>query len=309
MPRFNREKRDLYYRAAKEMGFRARSAYKLLQADDAFHLLGPSVARCVDLCAAPGSWSQVLSQRLVVERVLTGLPPAAIVAVDLQAMAPIEGVACVQGDITSRATAAAITGCFRGAPAQLVVCDGAPDVTGLHDIDEWLQWQLLVSAANIATHTLAPGGAFFAKMFTGANTPLLVATLRTLFHAVEVFKPHASRPGSHEAFVVARGFAPPPEFSPAWDAPALAAGAGAGGGGEGGSAAGAGDGGGGSPPGFPAFFALGDLSGADFPVAAVEKGGGEEAVAARREGALALAEALLGEEKGVSAPLPPPPPL
>ena len=237
MPRFNREKRDPYYRAAKELGFRARSAFKLLQADAQYGLLSPSVQRCVDLCAAPGSWSQVLSQRLVADRLAAGLPAGEVVAVDLQAMAPIAGVACVQGDITSRATAAAITGAFQGGRAQLVVCDGAPDVTGLHDIDEWLQWQLLVSAANIATHTLARGGAFFAKMFTGANTALLVATLRALFAEVEVFKPHSSRPGSHEAFVVARGFSPPPGFAPAWEAPALAAAAGAEG--AGGAAAGA----------------------------------------------------------------------
>ena len=302
MPRFNREKRDPYYRAAKELGFRARSAFKLLQADDAYRLLSPAVVRAVDLCAAPGSWSQVLSQRLVVERVGAGAPPAEVVAVDLQAMAPISGVHCVQGDITSRATAAAITGFFGGAPAQLVVCDGAPDVTGLHDIDEWLQWQLLVSAANIATHVLAPGGAFFAKMFTGPNTALLVATLRTLFRAVEVFKPHSSRPGSHEAFIVARHFAPPPGFAPAWEAPALAAAAGGaeGQGGEGGGGGGGGGGdGGSSPPGFAPFLAMGDLSGAVFPV---EGGGGdaaaeaaaEAAAAARRDDALALAAALEG---------------
>jgi tRNA (cytidine32/guanosine34-2'-O)-methyltransferase len=292
MPRFNREKRDPYYRTAKELGFRARSAFKLLQADDAFCLLSPSVARAVDLCAAPGSWSQVLSQRLVVERVARGLPAAEVVAVDLQAMAPIAGVHCVQGDITSRATAAAITGFFGGAPAQLVVCDGAPDVTGLHDIDEWLQWQLLVAASNIATHVLAPGGAFFAKMFTGPNTALLVATLRALFSEVEVFKPHSSRPGSHEAFIVARGFAPPPGFAPAWEAPALAAAAGAQGGG--GGAAGS------SPPGLAAFLALGDLRGATFAVAAPAEdaaAAAAAAAAAQREGALVLAAALSGEQR------------
>ena len=231
MSRFASEKKDVYYRAAKEVGFRARSAFKLLQCDDVFQLLHAGVARAVDLCAAPGSWSQVLSQRLVLDRLAAGAPAARIVAVDLQAMAPIAGVALVQGDITARRTAEGIAAHFGGECAQLVVCDGAPDVTGLHDIDEWLQWQLLVSAVNIATHVLEAGGAgggaggsFLAKIFTGPNTPLLVAALRTLFASVVVHKPRSSRAGSHEAFVVARGFCPPPGFAPSWVAPALAAG-------------------------------------------------------------------------------------
>jgi tRNA (cytidine32/guanosine34-2'-O)-methyltransferase len=243
MGRFASEKKDVYYRAAKEVGFRARSAFKLLQCDDLYHLLDARVSRVVDLCAAPGSWSQVLSQRLVVDRLAAAAgagsagaasagapppplpPPAQIVAVDLQAMAPIAGVTLLQGDITSRGTAEAIVAQFRGARAQLVVCDGAPDVTGLHDVDEWLQWQLLVSAVNIATHVLEGGGCFLAKMFTGPNTPLLVAALRTLFAAVVVHKPRSSRAGSHEAFVVAQGYAPPAGFAPGWAAPLLAAGA------------------------------------------------------------------------------------
>ena len=249
MGRFASEKKDVYYRAAKEVGFRARSAFKLLQCDDLFHLLHPGVSRVVDLCAAPGSWSQVLSQRLVVDRLSAAasaalpaagagagaapLPPplpapAQIVAVDLQAMAPIEGVTLLQGDITSQGAAESIVAQFRGARAQLVVCDGAPDVTGLHDIDEWLQWQLLVSAVNIATHVLEPSGCFLAKIFTGPNTPLLVAALRTLFAEVHVHKPRSSRAGSHEAFVLAQGYAPAPGFAPSWAAPLLAAGAAAG---------------------------------------------------------------------------------
>ncbi len=77
-----------------------------------------------------------------------------IVAVDLQPMAPLPGVHCIQGDITSLSTAQAIIQHFDGQRAELVVCDGAPDVTGLHDIDEYVQGQLLLSAINISTHVL-----------------------------------------------------------------------------------------------------------------------------------------------------------
>jgi tRNA (cytidine32/guanosine34-2'-O)-methyltransferase len=94
MGKASKDKRDIYYRKAKEEGYRARSAYKLMQIDDVFDILNRDrVKNVVDLCAAPGSWSQVLSQRLWVPAVDAGethLPK--IVAIDLQPMAPIEGV-------------------------------------------------------------------------------------------------------------------------------------------------------------------------------------------------------------------------
>ncbi len=123
MPRTSKDKRDIYYRHAKEEGWRARSAFKLLQLDEEFNLF-TGVERVVDLCAAPGSWSQVLSRRLGPRS--DGAPPI-IVAVDLQAMAPLPGVIQLQGDITKESTAREIIGHFAGAAADLVVCDGAPD--------------------------------------------------------------------------------------------------------------------------------------------------------------------------------------
>ena len=93
----SKDKRDVYYRLAKEGGWRARSAFKLLQIDEDFNLFS-GVNRVVDLCAAPGSWSQVLSRKLIEER--EGKDDVKIVAVDLQAMAPLPGVIQIQGDIT-----------------------------------------------------------------------------------------------------------------------------------------------------------------------------------------------------------------
>jgi len=102
------------------------------------------VQRVVDLCAAPGSWSQVLSKRLKP----TENADVKIVAVDLQLMAPIPGVIQIHGDITKESTAREIIGHFEGGKADLVVCDGAPDVTGLHDLDEYVQAQLLLAVSN-----------------------------------------------------------------------------------------------------------------------------------------------------------------
>jgi tRNA (cytidine32/guanosine34-2'-O)-methyltransferase len=266
------------------VGFRARSAFKLLQLDEQFDLF-TGVRRAVDLCAAPGSFSQALSRVLysaydkecadaaaasagaaagdgavdgahagavppaaaaagsdsggatpassspalvaplgtpstaaaAAAAAAAGVPKPVIVAVDLQEMAPIDGVVTLQGDITTRATADAIIGHFAGGLADLVVCDGAPDVMGLHDIDEYVQAQLLLSALSITTHVLRPGGAFVAKIFRGKDVSLLTAQARALFERVTIAKPRSSRNSSIEAFIVCQHYTPPRGFVPTMD--------------------------------------------------------------------------------------------
>ena len=262
MGRYSRDKRDVFYRLAKEKGYRARSAFKLLQIDSEFDLFGrradgdggaddgegeqqqqqqgeqegdrddgqqkPSrcrtnkkrrrlrVRRAVDLCAAPGSWSQVLADRLLADNDdddnassshgNSSSKKEKIVAVDLQPMAPVDGVKCLRGDITSVETAREIIGHFDGSLAELVVCDGAPDVTGLHDVDEYLQGQLLLAAVLISTHVLCPAGTFVAKIFRGSQVGFLCSQLRILFDVVSVAKPTSSRNSSMESFVVCQNF-------------------------------------------------------------------------------------------------------
>ncbi|XP_069936471.1 tRNA (cytidine(32)/guanosine(34)-2'-O)-methyltransferase [Cherax quadricarinatus] len=218
MGRSSKDKRDVYYRLAKEEGWRARSAFKLIQINEEFNIFN-GVTRVVDLCAAPGSWSQVLS------RTLRGAAPdpsaVKIVAVDLQAMAPLPGVVQLQGDITKISTAEAIISHFQGDTAQLVVCDGAPDVTGLHDLDEYVQAQLLLAALNITTHILAQGGTFVAKIFRGKDVTLLYAQLKIFFKRVTVTKPRSSRNSSIEAFVVCEDYSSPPGYTPTMVNPLL----------------------------------------------------------------------------------------
>jgi len=216
MGKNSKDKRDIYYRKAKEEGWRARSAFKLLQIDEQFDLFA-GVHRVVDLCAAPGSWSQVLSRKLIGGAAAATGADVRIVAVDLQEMAPIEGVHCIAGDITSQATVDEVLNQFREGNAEryadLVVCDGAPDVTGMHDLDEYIQAQLLLSALSITTQLLRPGGTFVAKIFRGRNSSLLYAQLKVFFPDVYVAKPKSSRNSSVEAFVVARGFSLPEGFA------------------------------------------------------------------------------------------------
>lgn len=205
MGRTSKDKRDIYYRLAKEQGWRARSAFKLLQLDEQFGLFD-GVAKVVDLCAAPGSWSQVLSSQLPAS--------ARVVAVDLQLMAPLPGVTQLQGDITKLETAERIVSHCEGL-VDLVVCDGAPDVTGLHDMDEYVQGQLLLAAFNITTHILRPAGTFVAKIFRGPDADILFAQLSVFFAEVVCAKPASSRNSSLEAFVVCRGYRPPDGYVPA----------------------------------------------------------------------------------------------
>ena len=166
-----------------------------------------------------------------------------IVAVDLQAMAPLPGVIQLQGDITKLETAKKIVGYFEGENADLVVCDGAvslkihwfheklwthkisiyfqPDVTGLHDLDEYVQAQLLLAALNITTHVLKLGGNFVAKIFRGKDVTLLFAQLRLFFENVTVAKPRSSRNSSIEAFVVCQNYQPPEGYEPTMINPLL----------------------------------------------------------------------------------------
>uniref|UniRef100_A0A1A8C986 Putative tRNA (cytidine(32)/guanosine(34)-2'-O)-methyltransferase n=1 Tax=Nothobranchius kadleci TaxID=1051664 RepID=A0A1A8C986_NOTKA len=221
MGRSSKDKRDIYYRLAKEEGWRARSAFKLLQLDQEFSLF-TGVNRAVDLCAAPGSWSQVLSRKLRErEEKAGGAEGVKIVAVDLQAMAPLPGVTQIQGDITKVSTAQEIIRHFEGQPADLVVCDGAPDVTGLHDVDEYIQAQLLLAALNITTHVLKPGGTFVAKIFRGKDVTLLYSQLKIFFSTVTCSKPRSSRNSSIEAFVVCQNYCPPEGYVPNMSNPLL----------------------------------------------------------------------------------------
>ena len=269
MGKSSKDKRDAYYRLAKEEGWRARSAYKLLQLDEEFNLF-EGVTRVVDLCAAPGSWSQVLSRVLIKgekfgragwqdkqaaarsyvlgldkkESTTQATPPSEvkvedkpkpregvrIVAIDLQPMSPLEGVTTMRADITHPSTIPLMLKALDpdtydpaapqgSSPVDLVISDGAPDVTGLHDLDIYVQSQLLWAALNLALCVLKPGGKFVAKIFRGKDVDLLFAQLKIVFERVRVAKPRSSRASSIEAFVVCEGFCPPEGFTASLDKP------------------------------------------------------------------------------------------
>lgn len=217
MGKSSKDKRDLYYRKAKEQGYRARSAFKLLQLNEEFHFLDdPKLKRVVDLCAAPGSWSQVLSRKLF-EKGGDDDADKQIVAVDLQAMMPIDHVTTLQADITHPRTLNQILDLFGNNRADFVCSDGAPDVTGLHDLDEYVQHQLIMSALQLTVCILKRGGTFVAKIFRGRDIDLIYAQLGYLFENVTCAKPRSSRGSSLEAFIVCQGYNPPDGWHPSLD--------------------------------------------------------------------------------------------
>lgn len=172
----------------------------------------------VDLCAAPGGWSQVIAERLQQPSDgQTQMEEPVIVAVDLMEMAPLEGVVQLQGDITHKQTADEIIAHFHGRKAHVVVSDGAPDVLGLHDLDEYLQAQLVLAGLNISLHVLEDGGTFVAKIFRGKEVSLLYAQLRRFFSRVTCAKPKASRNSSFESFVVCQDFRLPEGYEPSME--------------------------------------------------------------------------------------------
>ncbi|KHN08528.1 Putative ribosomal RNA methyltransferase 1, partial [Glycine soja] len=133
-----------------------------------------------------------------------------IVAIDLQPMAPIEGVIQVQGDITNARTAEVVIRHFDGCKADLVVCDGAPDVTGLHDMDEFVQSQLILAGLTIVTHVLKEGGKFIAKIFRGKDTSLLYCQIFEVLESEDLLM----RFTLAEAFAVCENYSPPEGFNP-----------------------------------------------------------------------------------------------
>jgi 23S rRNA (uridine2552-2'-O)-methyltransferase len=190
----DRQLNDPYVRAAVAQGWRSRAAFKLLEMDDKFKLIGPG-SRVVDLGAAPGGWSQVAISR----------GAAQVVGIDLLAIAPVEGAVFLQGDFNDPETEAALGAAF-GGKADLVLSDMAPNTTGHAGTDHIRIMGLAELALDFAVRTLRPGGGFVAKVFQGGSERQMLEPMKRHFTAVRHAKPPASRKDSSELYVVATGF-------------------------------------------------------------------------------------------------------
>jgi 23S rRNA (uridine2552-2'-O)-methyltransferase len=188
--------RETYFQRAKKEGYRARSAYKLKQIQDKFHVIhrGDTV---VDLGAAPGSWSQVLVHFVGAK--------GRVIALDLQAMEPIKGVTILQGDLTDLDVQKQLRQLTEGR-CNLVVSDAAPSTTGIKLRDHVLSIELARAAFSVAQNILVPGGNMVLKVFQGEDLPPLIRDVKTQFHPVKIHTPPATRNESWETFIVAQNF-------------------------------------------------------------------------------------------------------
>ncbi|ORC87179.1 putative FtsJ cell division protein [Trypanosoma theileri] len=197
---------DAYYRLAKDQGYRARSAFKLIQLNRKYDFLAKSRV-LVDLCAAPGGWCQVAAKHMPVG--------SKIVGVDLVPIAPIRGVKTFVGDITDDKTRKIIITYLKKEPVDCVIHDGAPNVGGVWSRDLFEQNALVLHAAKMACSMLRPAGWFVTKVFRSQDFHKLMWVMQQLFDKVEATKPLASRMESAEIFVVCAGFKAPKQLDPA----------------------------------------------------------------------------------------------
>ena len=189
----NKQKRDIYVRKSQVDGYRARSAYKLIEIQEKFKILknGYSV---IDLGASPGSWSQYVAKTVKSGR---------LVSVDLKEMENIENTMQIKGDFTKKETQEKIRSNFNS-KVNVVLSDMAVNTTGIKDIDAIYTGELCKEAMVFSKDILVKEGNFVAKIFLGTSFNEIVASAKTIFKEVKVFKPKSSRKESKESFIICK---------------------------------------------------------------------------------------------------------
>lgn len=195
-----RQLNDPFVAEAKKLGYRARSAFKLLEIDDKYKLLKPGM-RVVDLGAAPGSWSQICATRTKAEE-----KRGRVIALDMHGIDPIPGVVVFKQDFLEEDAPAKLIEALGGEPADAVLSDMAAHATGHRQTDHLKIMALCEAALDFARRVLKPGGFFLCKVLRGGTEGALLADLKRDFAVVRHIKPKSSRDDSAELFVLATGF-------------------------------------------------------------------------------------------------------
>lgn len=200
----NQHIQDPYVKQAQQKGYRARAAFKLTEILDTEKLLRPGDV-VVDLGATPGSWSQVVRERL---KRADGTINGKVIALDMLPMEPIAGVDFILGDFREDEVLEQLTQALEGRVVDLVISDMAPNLTGVASADSARIQHVCDLAQDFATGHLKPDGALVMKAFHGSGFSQIVENLKRQFVRVVERKPKASRDKSSETFLVARGLKP-----------------------------------------------------------------------------------------------------
>ena len=203
-----RQLNDPYVAKAQDLGYRARSAFKLLEIDARYHRLKPGMT-VIDLGAAPGGWTQVAAQKLKIGTAKGNAAGSQLIAVDLSEMAPLKNVTIFKADFTEESTIQTIQENLASTSVNgvdLILSDMAAPASGMTDVDHIRIMNLVEAAYEFACLVLKPGGAFVAKVLQGGTEATLLVRLKKSFAKVGHFKPPASRKESAEVYVIAQGF-------------------------------------------------------------------------------------------------------
>jgi len=189
----NKQRRDIYVRQSKVDGYRARSAYKLIEIDEKFKIFKGGLS-VIDIGAAPGSWSQYA---------LKASKNGKLISVDLKKMEPIGKSVQIKGDFTEEKTQEEIKNNIKD-KVDVVMSDMAVDTTGIKNIDSIQTGELCKEAMSFAKDLIKNNGFFISKIFMGGTFNEIVAEGKKYFKEVRVFKPKSSRKDSKESFIICR---------------------------------------------------------------------------------------------------------
>ena len=189
----NKQRRDIYVRQSKVDGYRARSAYKLIEIDEKFKIFKGGIS-VVDIGAAPGSWSQYA---------LKVVKSGRIISIDLKEMEPIGNTLQIQGDFTDQKIQDEIRKNLQK-KAEVVMSDMAVNTTGIKNIDAIYTGELCKEAMIFSKEIISDKGFFISKIFMGGTFNEIVAQGKSIFRDVKVFKPKSSRKDSKESFIICK---------------------------------------------------------------------------------------------------------
>ncbi len=189
----NKQRRDIYVRQSKVDGYRARSAYKLIEIDEKFKVFKGGLS-IIDIGAAPGSWSQYAFK---------AAKSGKLISIDLKKMEPIGKSIQIQGDFTDVKTQDEIKKNLNE-KVDVVMSDMAVDTTGIKNIDSIQTGELCIEAMKFAKDLMKDNGYFISKIFMGGTFNEIVAEGKKYFKEVKVFKPKSSRKDSKESFIICR---------------------------------------------------------------------------------------------------------